>query len=1104
MKLKGSHDLGHRQRFEPSGFFALRTPLLPFDELLGWSEGLDAPAPLGDPAQLSEVLARDRLLLRDRLYAIFSHPAAREALFIAAPDLEEFFDIWVHEPDSKRGQRIELALVRYFLRMAGRATPFGLFAGCSVGSIADETRLVIDGQEKCRRHTRLDMDYLSVLAEELGREPALKKTLIYYPNSSLYRISRRVRYVESRFKDKRRTYHLVSVEDTDALSTTLALAQEGARPDQLASELVGEDISQAEAEAYILELIDNQVLVPDLALPGSGPEPIHSLIELLSENGSTTRIAAILSETRAATTEIDASGVGVPPARYRDLAKALEELPAPVELPRLFQVDLVKSAPGAMLGSTVLAEIVQGVEVLHRLFGSPRMDDLTRFRDAFTERYEQQEVPLVEALDEEVGIGFPPGGTASKEATPLLNGLALPGAPAETVKWGTLDTLLLDKLAEALANQAQEISLEFPDLKAISPKELLPLPDAFAVTASVAGTDDAAISRGDFRVFLRAVSGPSGAYLLGRFCHADGWMCQQVESHLRAEEALQPDAVFAEVVHLPEGRVGNILLRPLLRDYEIPYLGRSGAAVGKQIPVTDLRVSVRNGRVCLRSVRLGRQVIPRLTSAHAFHQSSSGVYKFLGSLQTQEVAFALGWDWGALWSAPFLPRVAMGRLVLSLARWRVSKEEIKLLSTGDEATRFQSVQKWRAERKLPRWILLADGDNALPVDLDNFLCTEAFIHLIRQRIGVVVTELFPDPDQLCVRGPEGRFVHELVIPFVRKKEESHKGKDEGRRMKSETEIDFVSNPSSSALHPSSFITRRFPPGSEWLYAKLYVGTSIADQVLRDIVRPLTEELLQSGAVESWFFIRYGDPDWHLRLRLHGVPERLHSEALPALQAAAALLLEDGRLWRMQLDTYEREVERYGGEEGVQLAERLFHIDSEAVLDIMELLETGDTGLDERWRLTLRGMHMILDDLGLDLGARHSLLNRIRKAFAMEFRADEHLIGQLGDRFRKERRDLELLLDSAQDSESPLWPGIEILQRRSEQWASTIMELKAGAQAGRLSLPLAELASSYLHMHANRLLRSAQRGQEMVIYDYLARLYESQLARGVGSRSRVFH
>src|SRR5262249_7768085 len=148
------------------------------------------------------------------------------------------------------------------------------------------------------------------------------------------------------------------------------------------------------------------------------------------------------------------------------------------------------------------------------------------------------------------------------------------------------------------------------------------------------------------------------------------------------------------------------------------------------------------------------------------------------------------------------------------------------------------------------------------------------------------------------------------------------------------------------LHPSE---RSFPPGSEWLYAKLYTGPATLDQVLREVVQPVVESALRSGAAERWFFIRYGDPDWHLRLRFQGRPGRLQGEVLPALQAAAAPLLADGRLWRFQFDTYEREIERYGGPVGIVLAEQLFHADSEAVLALADWF-TADSRGDLRWRL----------------------------------------------------------------------------------------------------------------------------------------------------------
>src|SRR5262249_40234366 len=206
------------------------------------------------------------------------------------------------------------------------------------------------------------------------------------------------------------------------------------------------------------------------------------------------------------------------------------------------------------------------------------------------------------------------------------------------------------------------------------------------------------------------------------------------------------------------------------------------------------------------------------------------------------------------------------------------------------------------------------------------------------------------------------------------------------------------------------------------------------------------------------------------------------------------LLDDGRLWRVQLDTYEREVERYGGPEGILLAERMFHIDSEAVLAVVAML-AGDAGADARWRLALRGIDMLLADLRLGVDARRTLMRRVRDAFAKEFQADTALKHQLGVKYRQGRKGLEALLDPTRDAEGVLAPGLEVLRRRSERLAPVAAELEACERAGRLDLPLGDLASSHIHMHANRLLRSDHRRQELVLYNFLARLYEPQSARG---------
>src|SRR5262249_25450767 len=79
-----------RLAFARSGFFVLRTPLLPFAAL---------------PTTRAE------------LQALLARPELRDALFVAAPSLDERLEVWRRDPDSEAGRKMEQALVRYAARM---------------------------------------------------------------------------------------------------------------------------------------------------------------------------------------------------------------------------------------------------------------------------------------------------------------------------------------------------------------------------------------------------------------------------------------------------------------------------------------------------------------------------------------------------------------------------------------------------------------------------------------------------------------------------------------------------------------------------------------------------------------------------------------------------------------------------------------------------------------------------------------------------------------------------------------------------------------------------------------------------------------------------
>ena len=1057
------------------GFVVMRTPYLAIDDLLGLSCGLEASSATG-PA-LDGALARDRARARDRLAALCARDDVREALFVASPSLEARLD---DDPANARGQKVQRSVLRYVSRMATRPTPFGLFAGWSTGRVLDEpgarTRLGRGKRERCRRHTRLDAGYVGALVDALARDPELRDVLRYSPNSSLYEAGGRYRYVQVRRRGGRRTHHLVAIEPDVHVQVALRQAAGGASRDELAAAIraVDVEVPAVEALAFVDELIAEQLLVCELLPAVSGADAVDALLGRLIELAGVpvaARSARVLSTVRDELAALDRDGIGAPSARYRSIASTLAELPVPLDLARVVQIDLLTPA-SAVLSADVAAELARAAQLLARVGGAVADERLGGFCEAFRRRYgHREDVPLCEALDEDAGIGFPVGGPGAA-APPLLEGLVFAAAhEPERPRPNARDELLLGWLGDALRTRAGSIDLDAGRLDALADAgAALPLPDAFAVRACILAADEQAIAEGRYRVHVSGVGGPSGGTLLGRFCASDATLRDAVTAHLRAEEALRPTAVFAEIAHVPEDRIANVVGRPRLRTYEIPFLAGSHAPRRHRIAVSDLRVSVVESRIVLRSARLGCEVVPRLSAAHNFDGPGNlGMYRLLCALQGQGVASAIAFSWGALERARHLPRVTAGRLVLARARWTLTAQELGAVGAARDGERFRAMRALRDRLGLPRWVAIAEADQLLPLDLENVACVDMAAELLKRRSGATLVEAFLGSDDVVARGAEGRYAHELIVPFVR--------------------AVAPATPRACARAPQS-ARRRVAPGSEWLYLKLYTGTAGADTVLARLVRAATADALRDGAARGWFFVRHGDPDWHLRLRLHGDPTRLLSEVLPALLDAADGLVAEGVVWRVQLDTYEREVERYGGAAGMRLSEQLFHIDSEAALEVLELV-AGDAGADARWRATLVGIDRLLVDLGLDVAARRALVQRARTRLGRQLGVDAALRRALRERWRRERRAVEALLDG---SDIGMRSALRPYAARSAALCPIVAELRASARAGRLTTTLDVLADSYAHMHANRMLGSATRGQELVLYDLLAQCYASGEAR----------
>jgi len=155
--------------------------------------------------------------------------------------------------------------------------------------------------------------------------------------------------------------------------------------------------------------------------------------------------------------------------------------------------------------------------------------------------------------------------------------------------------------------------------------------------------------------------------------------------------------------------------------------------------------------------------------------------------------------------------------------------------------------------------------------------------------------------------------------------------------------------------------RTFIPGDSWVYYKIYTGTKTSDIILAEAIKPIVEELTAKGAIDQWFFIRYADPKHHIRVRFHyndpdaiGIIMRTVYERLYAFAKADLI-------WKIQVDTYNREIERYG-EEHIEMAEQLFSHESDMIVNFLDMVD-GEEGEELRWLFAIRALDTMLADFG---------------------------------------------------------------------------------------------------------------------------------------------
>ncbi|MNV03964.1 hypothetical protein D3C71_942470 [compost metagenome] len=900
------------------------------------------------------------------------------------------------------------------------------------------------------------MDFWSGLISRIEQLENVREKLTYFPNTSLAKVGTTWRYVSFSFIAQQNNKEEINVHDNEILSMLLHESKNGLRIADLMQLIVSEGYTEEEAMGYIGQLIDQQVLVSELYPNVTGNEfqtlILDRLLPLVAENNALHD--ALLNLKAHLTTISEAEGSAL--EHYIKLETLINQLGATELVAPPFQVELYRTAGEQQVPESLKTTILECIELLSML--SPDMPNkMETFRDNFMLRYDHQEVPLALALDSDVGISY----KTNEES-------ALPSAPDDgtEIKWNNKTRYKFSLYRKSLQEQLTEVALDETAINQLGNKK--ELPDSFAFIGNLLQEADTT------RIIFGGIAGPSFGNLISRFCHGNEEIMRETLELMAIEERTYTDCVVAELAHLPQSRLGNIINRPHLREYEIPYLAGSELPLDRQLKLDDLFLQINNNELILVSRKLGKRVIPRLTTAHAYAQESSlPIYRFLGDLQQQKRKY-IYWDWEFLKDEPFLPRVTYKNMIVSPAYWNVRLEEMRPFQQLKGNALFEAFMTFRKQRAIPDRVSLSDGDNLLFL---NLLTPEGVELLISESKRtedhkLVLKENLFNEDNLLVSDSKGAYVSEVLIPFVKTTEQP------------------LSSPELVTAEP---VQRKFLPGDNWMYYKMYTGTEISDTLLCDVIQPLSQQLMEQGIISDWFFIRYSDPDYHLRLRFKLTDSKQSHIINAAINQALQTYLEQDLVWRLQLDTYVRELERYGYRT-IDLTESLFCLNSNLIVDLYRHLFNNNQNQDYRMLCAIAVTDSLINAFTNSFEEKYAFAEKIQSAYATEFNIKGSTQKIASTNFRMEKQKLEQLFDFKAVNDELVSLVQTIVGKYEPQTKALVAEIIALDYPTQDFAAMETLICSHIHMFINRFYTTNQRFFEMVMYTTYEQWLKSVIAR----------
>lgn len=661
---------------------------------------------------------------------------------------------------------------------------------------------------------------------------------------------------------------------------------------------------------------------------------------------------------------------------------------------------------------------------------------LTDFRRNFSRRFDNKEIPLLVAMDPEIGIGYRSLAQA-REEDQLIEDLKAYRAQIED----PLRPLNLTPLYQFILNEMMLQNTVYLDHF-----------NGPGITSNipVANTGSIILQFSDHYLLAEQFGGCTANSLLGRFSIASKHITEMAHQFAKTEQEANADILFFDIGYQIEKNADNINRRQSIYDYEMPILSWSGTK--NILDPDDIRVSVKGEELILYSIKYKKRIIPKLASAYNYSRSDLPIYRFLSDLQHQSIHSSLGINLLEIFPGlKHYPRVQYKNVVLFTEKWRVPEQLTKEANT-DLSMKF--FRQWLSGIQLKQPFKAGSGDQTLLFNPDKQEDLFFFLLFCRNKTDLYIEEALLPAHPLISDQAGNSYLSEVIVNLEHREQIYHP---------------YVPKTAEKEQHT---VKSFFSPGEEWLYFEIYCHPSNCNSLLLKIAKNYLPTVKKK--LKKWFFIRYNDPSYHIRLRLQlRDPGADLGILISGLSSFLKADISSGIIADLQLKTYRRETERYGWG-SMDKVEQCFAKNSDLALYLI----SKELPIHSLYGLSILLLENIMTAKGFTLSEQLQFTEHIAGLFALEMKVSSEGLKRINQGYKEFGNSFELLRQN------------QLFSKKINHMMNSFLSPLGSCPASERNTLLTDL----FHMHVNRLFNNDQRMHEMVIYQYLTRRLKMKTGR----------